>query len=508
MQRALSFLLAKLPVIRVLPLLVSTPAILFAGQGDAHALLSLSASELTATGPSEIMLRPDEIRVHTGDGADWMNPLFSDDSWSVAKGFERPSTNLPDADNSEPVWFRFKVRFAEDLLGRPLVLTAKPFQDHLQVFINGTMVAGPQDLDPSTRTTPRAVILLKTDNLFALRWTPNDRAPNFSLTNSVPTAFTLHLTDYDAVLDRFDRVKEAEFFYSGHRTALIALYAVFFLFFLALYANYRPHVESLYYALTSLTCAIALVALHVSEIYHYDREIWHISYLHCYLAFMILTILLGMAMLQVLLSGTPRPTLLFYALAGIVLYAMAVSAGNFPAYLLPLLMLPELAYFAFNPHGFKGRLTARTALAVFAMTIAMFSACACMGQWDSSSGYLRYAAWYFYIFFLMSSAAVVVHEYALDRRRIEAFASTLETEVEIRTRDLKAALAEIKTLKGIIPICMHCHKIRDDKESWQGLEHYIQEHSDAHFSHGLCPECFAEHYPDIAEDIRRNPQHK
>jgi hypothetical protein len=100
----------------------------------------------------------------------------------------------------------------------------------------------------------------------------------------------------------------------------------------------------------------------------------------------------------------------------------------------------------------------------------------------------------------------LVREYARDKRRIEAFASTLEDEVATRTHDLKAALADIKTLHGIIPICMHCHKIRDDHESWQGLEKYIQNHSEAQFSHGLCPECLAEHYPDIAEDMRNNPK--
>lgn len=48
---------------------------------------------------------------------------------------------------------------------------------------------------------------------------------------------------------------------------------------------------------------------------------------------------------------------------------------------------------------------------------------------------------------------------------------------------------EIKNLKGIIPICSYCHKIRNDKEIWERLETYISKHSDALFSHGICPEC-------------------
>ncbi|MCC6153175.1 MAG: hypothetical protein IT367_05420 [Candidatus Hydrogenedentes bacterium] len=57
------------------------------------------------------------------------------------------------------------------------------------------------------------------------------------------------------------------------------------------------------------------------------------------------------------------------------------------------------------------------------------------------------------------------------------------------TQNLEAALAEIKTLKGIIPICMYCKKIRDTQGAWEQLEVYIAMRSDAEFSHGICPEC-------------------
>jgi len=53
----------------------------------------------------------------------------------------------------------------------------------------------------------------------------------------------------------------------------------------------------------------------------------------------------------------------------------------------------------------------------------------------------------------------------------------------------KKLYEEIKTLKGIIPICSYCKSIRDDEGSWEQLETYINEHSDAQFSHGLCPKC-------------------
>jgi AmiR/NasT family two-component response regulator len=58
-----------------------------------------------------------------------------------------------------------------------------------------------------------------------------------------------------------------------------------------------------------------------------------------------------------------------------------------------------------------------------------------------------------------------------------------------RTKELGEALAKIKTLRGLIPICASCKKIRSDKGYWQQLEEYISEHSEADFTHGLCPEC-------------------
>jgi hypothetical protein len=61
---------------------------------------------------------------------------------------------------------------------------------------------------------------------------------------------------------------------------------------------------------------------------------------------------------------------------------------------------------------------------------------------------------------------------------------------------LEHALAHVRTLQGVLPICMHCHKIRTDEESWQRIESYIEAHSDALVSHGLCPECLSKHYPE------------
>lgn len=62
---------------------------------------------------------------------------------------------------------------------------------------------------------------------------------------------------------------------------------------------------------------------------------------------------------------------------------------------------------------------------------------------------------------------------------------------------LERALAEIRTLRGILPICAQCKRIRDDRGYWEQLEVYLREHADLEFSHGLCPDCAEELYPDF-----------
>lgn len=69
-----------------------------------------------------------------------------------------------------------------------------------------------------------------------------------------------------------------------------------------------------------------------------------------------------------------------------------------------------------------------------------------------------------------------------------------------KNQELQKALDEIEVLKGIIPICAYCKKIRDDEGSWNQLESYIRSHSAAEFSHGICPDCYEDQLQDIDEE--------
>ena len=65
--------------------------------------------------------------------------------------------------------------------------------------------------------------------------------------------------------------------------------------------------------------------------------------------------------------------------------------------------------------------------------------------------------------------------------------------------ELKEALDEVKKLSGLLPICASCKKVRDDKGYWNQIESYLLEHSEVHFSHGLCPECMEKLYPELVD---------
>ncbi len=85
--------------------------------------------------------------------------------------------------------------------------------------------------------------------------------------------------------------------------------------------------------------------------------------------------------------------------------------------------------------------------------------------------------------------------YAMERKK-------LEIEREKIIEKLQDALTKLKTLSGLLPICSFCKKIRDDKGYWNQIEVYVREHSDANFSHSICPECAKKHYPNLYKELR------
>ncbi len=98
-----------------------------------------------------------------------------------------------------------------------------------------------------------------------------------------------------------------------------------------------------------------------------------------------------------------------------------------------------------------------------------------------------------------------ITEHKKAEEELHLYKNRLEEMVRERTRELEQALQEVKTLRGLIPVCIHCKDIRDDKGYWKRMEDYLRSHSEADITHGLCPDCAKKLYPDLfqSEEARQ-----
>ena len=82
----------------------------------------------------------------------------------------------------------------------------------------------------------------------------------------------------------------------------------------------------------------------------------------------------------------------------------------------------------------------------------------------------------------------------------------IEAQSKLLLANLQECVARVRKLSGILPICAHCKKIRNDREEWEAVEAYIQTHSDAEFTHGICPDCskklYSEHFSRVGKTAK------
>ena len=95
--------------------------------------------------------------------------------------------------------------------------------------------------------------------------------------------------------------------------------------------------------------------------------------------------------------------------------------------------------------------------------------------------------------------AVVISQAARQGRERVALRRAEEDRDELIV-ELREALDQVKTLRGIVPICAGCKRIRDEQGFWQQVEVYVAKHTEAQFSHGLCGECMEQLYPSVADE--------
>jgi sigma-B regulation protein RsbU (phosphoserine phosphatase) len=83
------------------------------------------------------------------------------------------------------------------------------------------------------------------------------------------------------------------------------------------------------------------------------------------------------------------------------------------------------------------------------------------------------------------------------RLQIGSRTVNLQHTLASRVAELQDALAKVRKLSGLLPICAYCKSIRNDQDYWQQIETFVGQHSDAQFSHGICPQCMATHHPTV-----------
>jgi hypothetical protein len=102
------------------------------------------------------------------------------------------------------------------------------------------------------------------------------------------------------------------------------------------------------------------------------------------------------------------------------------------------------------------------------------------------------------IAWIMFRPWIIFNEHSSWPMKLKAYQ---KKQFSFKTVELRSALEQVKRLSGLLPICASCKKNRDDKGYWNQIEAYISQHSEAQFSHGVCPECAKKLYSDI--DLKR-----
>jgi ABC-type nitrate/sulfonate/bicarbonate transport system substrate-binding protein len=105
--------------------------------------------------------------------------------------------------------------------------------------------------------------------------------------------------------------------------------------------------------------------------------------------------------------------------------------------------------------------------------------------------------WFYQVLLI---AVVVIIAVSLTAVRFYRLHETVRRQAE----SLQKAIDETKVLRGLLPVCSHCKKIRDDSGYWQNVDTYIRAHTEAAFTHGICPECLEKYYPEVAEEVKQD----
>jgi hypothetical protein len=176
--------------------------------------------------------------------------------------------------------------------------------------------------------------------------------------------------------------------------------------------------------------------------------------------------------------------------------------GLVPLYALPearpIVMMFYIPAFSFG----MLRLTRRQFLGVTAYVMGFYALVLIVEYLQGRRGFsIHYELFLFVLFGILLTWFAFFGGFVSDlRRRLRLRNLEIEkaqVEKDKLIKELEQALGEVKILSGLLPICASCKKIRDDKGYWNHVELYIRKHTDAEFTHSICPECQSKLYPDI-----------
>lgn len=243
----------------------------------------------------------------------------------------------------------------------------------------------------------------------------------------------------------------------------------------------------------------------------WDAQLYHARYHALYFVenFVLLAFLGG------LIWPSPRPwkAIYFHLWGASFLYGLssliadlALDEGRYyPGSLYDVPLLVAICWFTWVP--FYGRKTVfqddaalqpETRKGIFSALVARFSVLAIpvLGAWelfrsDGPPGLRSFRLLVVLTAVVMLAVCAFVLEHLSNRELLASL-----SEQERLVGELQASAHRVKQLSGLLPICAACKKIRDDSGNWQPLEQYVRDHSEASFSHGMCPECFRLYYPN------------
>jgi hypothetical protein len=185
------------------------------------------------------------------------------------------------------------------------------------------------------------------------------------------------------------------------------------------------------------------------------------------------------------------------ALCAIVMLIAARGGTLLGMHVGPVLLLPFVIFAAVR-YGIPGAALGAAGVALLIMVLTK-QGYTLFGSLTPRGTVVLAQEFIFITSVLALGPAALMSQLRARQTEIIALNSGLEARVRERTAELESALAQVKRLQGLLPVCAWCKKVREDENYWLSVEEYIVRHTDARFSHGICPECSARVLREDAE---------